>query len=253
VDEQEGNVNQEQSLAETEARHMGWVPKDEFNGDEHKWVDAGEFVRRGELFKKIDLQNKELKEVKQTIKLLAQHNARIKEDAYKQAIADLKAQKKEALLDGDADAVIEIDEQLIDVKEQQKTFKNTVTQEIKQDVEQLHPEFEAFIRRNGWYTTDEPMKAFADAVGRSLAQAGKSPSEVLSLVETRVREEFPNRFRNPNRDKPGSVEGASKRSGAAAKGAYQPTEFERQAARKFVKQGAFKNEDEYYKQLQGLA
>jgi hypothetical protein len=247
---QEGNVP-EPSPTELSAREAGWVPKEEFDGDEHKWVDAGEFLRRGELFQKIERQNKELKDVKKTLQLLAQHNQRVKDAAYKEAIETLKAQKKEALLEGDADAVIEIDEKIIDTKEQQKQAAIAAQQEIQQEAAQIHPEFEAWTNRNKWYSTDSPMKAFADALGNELARKNRdwAPSDVLKEVEKRVKEEFPNRFRNPNKDKPGAVEGASPKGGAT-KGGYQPTAFERQVAERFVRQGVFKNVSEYYKQLE---
>jgi len=46
----------EPTPVELQARDSGWVPKEEYKGEEHKWVDAGEFLRRGELFKKIEDQ-----------------------------------------------------------------------------------------------------------------------------------------------------------------------------------------------------
>ena len=54
----------EHSPTELKAIESGWVPKEEFQGDEHKWVEAGEFLRRGELFKKIEDQGKQLKDVR---------------------------------------------------------------------------------------------------------------------------------------------------------------------------------------------
>jgi hypothetical protein len=243
----------EPSPAELEAREMGWVPKEEFHGDEHKWVDAGEFIRRGELFKKIDAQKKEIEQVREAIQLLTQHNKKMKDVEFQRALDYLKGQKKEALLNGDADQLIEIDEKITTVKEQQKIAQQEEVAKVKDEVETIHPEFEAWTNRNKWYTTNAPMKAFADALGQTLARQGKSPSEVLKEVERQVREEFPNRFKNPNRDKPGAVEGASVKSGGSSKSTYQPSEVERQVARKFVKTGVFKTEEEYYKQLEGIS
>ena len=60
-------VTPELTPVEQEALNSGWVPKDQFNGDEHKWVDAAEYLRRGELFKKIESQSKELKDVKRAL------------------------------------------------------------------------------------------------------------------------------------------------------------------------------------------
>jgi hypothetical protein len=229
------------SKAEEEARAQGWVPKDEFNGEEHKWVDAGEFLRRGELFGKIESQNKELRAIRDTLAQFKDHHNKVQEAAYKKAIEDLKAKKKEALLDNDADLVIEVDEQLADVKATQRTIQ---AQARQPEPQQEHPEFVAFKQKNSWYDSYKPMRAWADVRGMELAQEGKSPSEVLRQVEREVRSEFPTKFENPNRTKPNAVEGSPQR-GRAAEGAYSPNETERELAKKFVRQGLFKNEQEY--------
>lgn len=236
------------SKAEEEARAQGWVPKDEFNGEEHKWVDAGEFLRRGELFGKIESQNKELRAIRDTLAQFKDHHAKVQEAAYKKAVADLKAKKKEALLDNDADLVIEVDEQLADVKAHQQAIQ---AQARQPEPQQEHPEFVAFKQKNSWYDNSKPMRAWADVRGMELAQEGKSPSEVLRIVEREVRAEFKDKFENPNRNKPNAVEGATQR-GKTEGGTYQPNDTERSLAKKFVRQGLFKNEQEYYKELSSM-
>ena len=42
---------------EEKAKAMGWAPKEEFRGDESKWVDAEEFVKRGENYVGIAKEN----------------------------------------------------------------------------------------------------------------------------------------------------------------------------------------------------
>lgn len=212
VDNQADQVaNNEPDPVEVEARASGWVPKEDFQGDPHKWVDAGEFVRRAPLFQKLDLQNRELKELKKALDGLKQHHTKVQETEYARALADLKAQKKDALIDGDPDKVIEIEDKLEAVKDAKRKFEVAQAQEAQRaaDPEVLHPEFAAWVNRNGWYKSSAPMKAFADALGIELRSKGMSPSEVLRQVEAQVKEEFPNKFRNPNRDKPGAVEGGS--------------------------------------------
>jgi len=247
-DSAENSTAPQISKAEEEARAQGWVPKEEFNGDEHKWVDAGEFLRRGELFGKIESQNKELRAIRETLAQFKNHHEKVQEAAYKKAVEDLKAKKKEALLDNDADLVIEVDEQLQDVKAQQKALQ---AQAQRPEPQQEHPEFVAFKQKNAWYDNSRPMRAWADVRGLELAQEGKSPSEVLRQVEREVRTEFPNKFENPNRAKPGAVEGTVQR-GRSADASYEPNDTERQLAKKFVRQGLFKNEQEYFKELSSM-
>lgn len=241
----------EPSPVEQKARDLGWVPKEEYEGDETHWLEAAEFVRRQPLFEKIDKQNRELKEMKRTMAQFSQHHARVRETEYKRALADLKARKVEAFNEGDAAAIVAIEEKIDAVKDAQKQFEVEQAAQIKQEAEAIHPEFEAWTSRNTWYTADRAMRAYADAYGTELAaKGGKTPQEVLKEVEKKVREEFPRKFSNPNRDRPGAVEGKSApAAGGRASSDYTPNDFERRVAEKFVKQGLYKNVNEYYKEL----
>jgi hypothetical protein len=234
----------EVSPTEQKAMDSGWVPKEEFQGDEHKWVDAGEFLRRGELFKKIEDQGKQLKDVRAALNEMKKLNGQIQEVEYKRALETLKAQKKAALEDGDAEAVIAADDRIDMVREQQKALQQAPT---VQDEGQEHPEFVAWTEQNNWYKSSTPMKAFADALGQELARAGNSPSEVLRKVAAEVRKEFPNKFRNPNQDKAGAVEGGSGR-GVTTTGKFTLSDEERSVMNKFVRQGVM-TEKEYVEQL----
>jgi hypothetical protein len=241
----------EASPAELQAREQGWVPKDEYQGEEHKWVDAGEFLRRGELFKKIEDQSKQLKDVKKALADMAKLNADIREHEYGRALAALKEQKKTALADGDADALIDIDEKIAAVREEQRELKAAPTPQVG-DSGEAHPEFQQWVAQNQWYATNAPMKAFADRLGQELQASGNSPSEVLRKVAQAVREEFPKRFHNPNRDKPGGVESSGVKSGVKTKDNFQLTDDERRTMQRFIRSGAPITEAEYIEQLKKM-
>jgi vacuolar-type H+-ATPase subunit I/STV1 len=240
------NEPQELSPVEQEAREQGWVPKEDYKGEEHKWVDAGEFLRRGELFKKIEDQSKQLKDVRNALTELKKLQSQVREAEYKRALDTLRAQKKAALEDGDADAVIAAEERIDLVKEQVSQLKNEPQPVV--DSGEQHPEFVAWVEQNSWYKSSAPMKAFADALGNDLARAGNSPSEVLRKVAAEVRKEFPNRFSNPNREKPGAVEGGSK-GGVTGSSKFTLSDEERRVMNTFIRQGVFKNEAEYVAEL----
>lgn len=227
---------------EQTALEQGWVPKDDFQGEEHKWVDAGEFLRRGELFGKIDSQNRELKETRKTLAALEQHYLKVKETEYKRALADLKKQKKEALIENDVEAVLDVDEKIEELREEQIAEARASAQAQMQQVQsEPHPEFVAWTNKNGWYETNKPMRAFADARGMELRQEGKSPAEVLRMVAEEVRREFPNKFYNPNREAPSAVEGAGAQKGSATKGIVL-SEIETTIMKKLVGQGVLTKE-----------
>lgn len=241
----------ELSRTEVQAMESGWVPKEEFlkkeNAEEHKWVDAGEFLRRGELFKKIEDQSKQLKDVRSALNEMKKLHSQVREVEYNRALTALKEQKKAALLEGDADAVIAADERIDLVKEQVRQFQNEPATNIQQDSGSEHPEFVAWTAQNSWYKSSGPMKAYADSLGQDLARAGNSPSEVLRKVAEEVRKEFPNKFRNPNQDRPGAVESNTTPTSKGSK--FVLTDEERRIGNNFVRTGAFDNIDQYISEL----
>lgn len=236
-----GGEAPEHNSTELKAMESGWVPKEEYSGEEHKWVDAGEFLRRGELFKKIEDQSKQLKDVRNALNEMKKLHGQVREVEYKRALDALRAQKKTALEEGDAEAVIAADERIDLVKEQVKQFK-AEPDDGQEQAGTEHPEFVAWTEQNSWYKNSSPMKAFADALGADLARAGNSPSEVLKKVAAEVRKEFPNKFRNPNQDKPGAVE-SGKGNGASRTGSFSLTDEERRVMNTFVRQGVMTEKD----------
>jgi hypothetical protein len=240
----EGGEQPQLSPVEEQAVEAGWVPKEEFNGEEHKWVDAAEFLRRGELFKKIESQSKELKDVKRALLEMKDLHSKVREVEYKRALESLREQKKAALVDGDADAVIAVDEQIDLVKEEQRQLAQAPREEASG---QDHPEFVEWTNKNKWYVDNQPMKAFADALGRDFARQGLSPVQVLKRVEEEVRKEFPNKFQNQRQNRVGAVEGTSGRTSASSSG-FQLSSEERKVMQTFVRQNVM-TEAEYIKEL----
>lgn len=231
----------ESTEVEVRARSMGWVPKDEWNG-EGKWRDADEFVDRGELFEKINSQRKALKNLEENQRAFTQHLDTVRKAEYKRALDEIRKEKKVALAEGDADALIEADEKLIALQRQAN-----VPAPQPQVEAGPHPEFVAWQARNPWYTdTNRAMKAFADAEGvrlGSLVQSGQmTPAEVLREIETQVRREFPEKFTNPNRSKPGAVEGSRGSGNTAKADSYQLTEDEHRVMTRLVKSGIMTKE-----------
>ena len=234
-----------------EALASGWVPKEEYAGEADKWVDYPEFVRRGELFRKIESQSKEMKELKRALKDLATHNTKIREVEYQRALDALKAEKKQALVEGELDKVVDIDDRLDIVKEQQRQFQRQQAQELTQDTQQVHPELQNWINQNGWYESNRAMRGWADARGVELAQEGKSPSEVLATLAKEVKSRFQEKFTNPNRDRPSAVEGATRAPRKGSEPAFELNDVERQVMKRIVDTGAI-TEAEYIAQLKAL-
>lgn len=201
---------------ELKALEQGWIPKEEFTGDESDFIDAPEFVRRGELFSKIDHQSRELKNVKKALEALQDHHSKVADASYKKALNELKAQKRAARADGDLERYDEISEQIEQVEEEARSIQEE-RENIQIETPQIHPELQAWINRNPWYSTQPHMKLFADRLGPELKAQGLMPAAILKRIEDEVRKEFPTKFRNPNKDKPSAVEGGNATSGKGNK------------------------------------
>lgn len=239
------------SRIQEEAIQQGWRPREDFDGEEDEFIDAPEFVRRGELFRKIEAQSKEMKDMKRALQHLAKHNQEIAKVEYEKALKDLRAQKKEALAEGDADRVVEVDERIDLVKDQQKILQQQQLEQVREAVA-IDPQFAQWTSKNQWYENDKRMRAYADSLGIQLAQEGMSPADVLKEVEKEVKQRYPEKFRNPNRDKPGAVEGARARPNArSADDSVEMSDDQKKIMNTIVNSGAISKE-EYLKQFKAI-
>lgn len=243
------NKPSEPSESEVRAMAGGWRPKEEYEGDPKKWVDADEFLRRGELFEKIDIMGKELRDTKKAMKMLQHHHEQVREAEFKKAQAELRAEKKRAYEEGDHDKIVEIDDQMLDLRDSQRAERAA----IEQQASKPDPRFVSWIQKNEWYTKDAEMRGFGDEIGVAHAKTfpDKSPEEVLLYVEQRVRKAFPEKFTNPNRNKPGTVSSGTSSTSVSHASEYKLSEDERRIMNSFVRSGTLTKE-EYIRDLKKI-
>src|SRR5512147_2247315 len=79
---------------EERARIQGWVPKEEFRGDETRWISADEFVKRADhmmpilksVNRKLENQvvetNRKLAETKELVEKMVKINSKYIDDSY---------------------------------------------------------------------------------------------------------------------------------------------------------------------------
>lgn len=221
-----------------EASAQGWVPKEEFQGDAHKWVDAGEFLRRGELFKKIEQVSRTAKQAEKTLQEFKAHYAKVKETEYQHALETLKAERKVALVDGDFEKVENIESRMDAVKAEAVAVKTEVMTQPQQEV---YPEVAAWVEKNKWYNTDLPMKAYADSVAAQLNKQGINGPALLKGIDEEIRKTFPTKFNNPNRERPGSVESSTIKGGGSRE-KFELSEQETRIMNTFVRDGVMTKE-----------
>lgn len=223
---------------ELQAIEQGWKPKDEFHDENKKFIDAEEFIERKRFYDTIDSQKRKIKDLERSMQMLQDHHRKVAEVSYKQAYEDLKKEKLEALDKGDAQKLVEIDEKMLDLKTQQ-------TAAIKPVDNTPHPNFVKWVNSNPWYVNDLSLRGEADRIGLAYAAANpdKDPDEVVNFVSSQIKILHPDKFRNPNKTKPASVEGASTTKSTKVTTSMDLTEEEERVMKTFVRQGIMTREE----------
>lgn len=246
---------------EQEARKDGWRPKEEWDGDENQWIPADEFVRRKPLFSKIsDLKSenfhtrRELQEVKQTLKSLAEHHKRVRQVEYERALKELQTARRDALDERDHDSAIQLEEKIDQLKEEKRDFEQELKKETTAQA-QPTPEYLEWVKENQWYLQDSDMHADADAIAIAHLQknGGKvSPNDLYKHVSEKIRKLHPEKFQSASSERrPSPVESGRSEARPPKKEAFRLTEEQELAMRNFVKQGLM-TRDEYIAELKKI-
>lgn len=241
VKEEVKQTEPQYSEIELQAMEHGWKPKEEFDESTgKKWRSAEEFMDRKSLFDKIDEQHRKIKDLSKGLNALAEHNKKIEQSAYERALRELRAERKQALEEGDLVKAEEIRDRIDEVKEEQR----------KQPVPQtnvVNTSFEQWVAQNKWYESDPDMRAYADGYAQQLVGNGVTdPSVALPQIERKVREVFAAKFRNPNKDRAPSLETGKARSKADS---FVMTREEEKVMNQLIAAGAPITREDYISQL----
>jgi len=207
---------EEPKVTETQQQAMdkGWRPKEQYEGDPDQWVDAGEFMRRGELLDRISSQSRQLRQMEEkvgkfekTFISMAEQQQQLAEQKYQEAYENLKNKKVEALDAMDNKAVVEVEEkmkQLEQTRAEATQEPDTNSQESNtQQAPQVDPIVDEWTKRNTWYTQDVIMQGAADAIAAQYVQQNPGSetdaTAVLNYVESRMKQEFPGKFGTQHR------------------------------------------------------
>ena len=268
-DTQESPEDQEQLSPEAEkAIDGGWRPQEEWEGEADEWIDARTFNMRGELMDRIKSQTSQLRgqdrkisKLEGSMQHLAEHNKKMDEVAFTKAMKELKGLKRDALDMADHDQVIELDDQINDLKDIQRKGDMPAPEAPSQD---MNPEVVAWVDNNPWYTTDTTLRGAAEALAREVLDQNPglrgSPSTVLEMVSKQLKEEFPAKFgKTPRRGtaqsvaEPGQADTSNRSRGSTKKfSSKHLNEVQMEYGRNFVRDGVMKNLNEYASQLAEL-
>lgn len=183
---------------EKEALADGWNPN--YEGDNK--VDAKTFVERGE--KISGLLKGKIGRLEERIDSLTQTNAEFKKYTDKQIqrehekneklIQELEAAKAQAITDGDGAAAVKAEKDIQSLQQ---------TQRPDDSYNQLA---QSWASQNPWYASNERLGAYADGIADRIIAEGYTGQAYFAELTRRTKEAFPDDFKNPNRDKPGSVD-----------------------------------------------
>jgi hypothetical protein len=178
-----------------EARRYGWRPQDQYKGKD-TWVDAEEFVRRGReslpiLKSKLDTAEGRLAKLQSEMGVVMKDAQEAKNIGYKLAAQEwqakydaLKAEKAVALQDADHEKVVELDEQIAEVKAE-KPQPPKLADTTKTDGS-IPPEFKSWFDNNKWYETPRlRMRAniAAATIIEDYQNRGEAPPVGIALFE----------------------------------------------------------------------
>lgn len=210
------------------AKELGWNENRDDNPD--KYVDAKTFILRSR-----DINSslrRQVKEITNVVSELKTHNERVYQAEVKRLTAEmneLKAQRREAIEEGDVAKVEKIENQIDEIKEKTIPPQQPVVSNAT---------FDEWLEDNQWYRNDEDMRAFADKQG--LEYKGLPFEKILALVKKDVVAEFPDKFSKKTTKPPSTspVESGSRRSSSTkSRSESDLTSAQKTIMNQFVKHG----------------
>lgn len=152
---------------ENDAKEMGWVPQDQFQGDPEKWIDAKEFVDRGtHILPILQANNRRLrsdlltrdqelvrlresqKAMEKSLKVVQDHYAQSVKEEVEAAKRDLRKQLIAAREIGDVETELDVQDKLDELKNKKE---ESVPNNIEISKPELDPVFTSWQKENSWF------------------------------------------------------------------------------------------------------
>ena len=237
------------------ARGMGHRSKDEWRGDPDKWVPADKYVERGETLipimksqmgkyeNKITNLEAIVESQKKTTEKLLKMGETVQKRAYEQAKRDLTQQQVQAVSDGNVEEWQKLEDKKDNLPQPEP---------IEAEAPVASPVFDQWHTGNEWYLKDEDMTDFANLHGQKVQKQNPNMpyDQVLQTVEKKIKETFPAKFENPNRNIPSAVDGGETRQVAAKSNGQSYNDLDADAkamCNQNVEQGLYKSKEDWTK------
>jgi len=262
--EQEEESVDPNELIEDQARQQGWVPFDEWNGDPKEWRPADVFLERGEYFRTMKSQKRQIESLTNQMNELVNMQNKIRSDERQKTISELKRQKAEAMENQDFQRVMDIDEELDRNKEEEIKEKydnsSTSSNENSEQLSTTEQELvDNWLSKNDWYNKDEELREEADSLG--VGYRSRNPNatlqDVLNYVDKRMASRKPTPTQENNSNKSSSPVATSTttttpRSSKKKKGWNDLSDDQKAIGKRFVEAGAFDTVEQYIAELEKI-
>lgn len=199
---------------QAEAEALGWIPPVRFKGDPERFIDAEDYIRRGEeVLPIVRQQNKKLKAELEEVRAQATSNAaalkaaqeaieQIEErhsvatqKAVERAREQLKAQLASASEAGDHEALAELTDRLTQLNAAEKEAPPVEKPAAPIVPPQFvpPPEMVEWNEENPWFGTDKRRTALALAIAQELREGGETSTgrRFFDKVKSQLEEAYP--------------------------------------------------------------
>lgn len=215
----------EYSELELKAIDQGWDP--EHTGDD--FVSAKEYIRVGEIIeakrkasKEAQELHKKLDEQNRTLQRIVEHNKAVEKATREATLRELEAERIKKIEEGDVVGVTALEAKRATIE------AATTTQQESTSNFDIHPsDVPAVVKfktdNRDWLVSSDPTDRLMQNYVAQKAQEfvrfnpNIDPETALSTIKQGLKETFPDKFKNPNKDKP-ALTGKSTVSSTVSKG-----------------------------------
>lgn len=260
VEQQEPEVQEapQISAVEQEAMNMGWKPQDQWDGNPDEWRDAKSFIDRGQLLAEIHKLKRRDREQYQSLQDMKKLLSGAERKGREAALAELKAQKVQALERGEYKRVADIDEQIAETSTA-KT-QETDSGDIPQDV---YVEYaKEWMPQNPWFAADADIRddfetVIRGYVAKEVQKNGTTPDPETAFqhATVKIKRMYPEKFKAAPRAAQNSVASqsrttASKTGSTKSKVAWSDlSDDQRKIGARFIQQKLYASREEYIEDL----
>lgn len=197
---------EELSATEATAREQGWTPKDQFRGDPSDWIDADEYVKRGDpryLRKQLGQTERQLRKLaEQRATDQAQFDKRLErmeslnKVQRRKMYGEIEAARRAAVEVGDTaeyDRQNQMEAQLYEAE--QEAGKTTAKEEPKEEFKS-NPVIDQWISENPWFNKSAALTRAAEGISQELSEVepGLTLRENLAKTRAEIIKRFPEKF-----------------------------------------------------------